>query len=156
MAHRDELDDLTGKLGLRPLPILGQPEAEKDRQEKRPGGAGEPDEEPETDEVVAPGRALPLPRLRRRFVVSSRAENLAPRAPQEGVVDGEQDRLPVRDGRGEGEVEEQEAEGVHRPAGTGEEAVRAGVVPDAGTPGRDEAAGDRVAADTGEEIMTLF
>jgi len=32
MAHRDELDDLTGKLGLRPLPILGQPEAEKDRQ----------------------------------------------------------------------------------------------------------------------------
>ena len=52
MAHRDELDDLTGKLGLRPLPILGQPEAEKDRQEKRPGGAGEPDEEPETDEVV--------------------------------------------------------------------------------------------------------
>lgn len=146
----DELDEFAGKPRLRPLPVCGAREPEQERQRERVGKERRPHDEGEHDLVVAPGEAVPLRRLRGGVVVPGVAEHLPARAAQPRVIDGEQEGFALADDGFDREVEQHEPDRVGRPARRAEEAVGAGVMPDAGQAGGDERARDRVTRETKE------
>jgi hypothetical protein len=145
----DHLDQLCGQVQpSRGVPWL--PQAGQDRQADWPVGQHrQVHQHAHHDPIVGPGDAVAAGG--QRVVVPGGPEDLAAGSAYERVVCDQPDRRAVGDQHDQDQVEQDQAELVGRPAGCGEEAVGAAVVPGPLQAGADEHATDGVQAGLGPE-----
>jgi tetratricopeptide (TPR) repeat protein len=153
---KDHVDERSGQLGLgRAIGVavvLGTEQPEEDRQADRPPAqARKLDHEHDDNPAVAPARAAPGSLGLGAVVEVVRAPHAPAGAPEQRVLDGEPDRRAGLDEDGHQEVQQPQPELVGLPACSGEEVVRAAVMPAARQSGGLQHPGDGAVADPPDE-----
>ncbi len=143
--RQDHLDQGSCQLGLRrPLAVklraclvLGFEQPEQDGQTDHPTAETRKlDDEHDHDPTVPPTRPLPGPLGLGAVVQVVRAEHLAPRAPEQRVIDREADRRVPPGEHHDHEIQQRQPDPVGIPATPREEVMRTTVMPAAREPRR--------------------